>query len=226
MAETPKARRHAELQTRFLGGAKLTCGQIAERYGVSLRTAKRDLTDLRDMGLVLRHLVRNNGWVMQRYAPRHRLAEEIEEVINRYGRIARRENAMEGYRRGRRELAATIDEQLRQPMRQELFDCFTGLAHVRETLSSSPYVSEETAVAVVDEGKHAWAVHQALAELGVEEVNERHADAIVIGTLSPGPMLDAWERHRGGRGGGGPSVILPWIPRGLTAAEYATVASD
>ena len=53
MAETPKARRQAELQTRFLGGAKLTYEQIAERYGVSLRTAKRDVIDLRDMGLVL-----------------------------------------------------------------------------------------------------------------------------------------------------------------------------
>jgi GT2 family glycosyltransferase len=188
-------------------------------HDLRFRVMHQKVADGRDMGLVLRHLVRNNGWVMQRYAPRHRLAEEIEEVITRYGRIAKRENAMGGYLRGRRELATTIDEQSRQPMRQELFDVFTGLAHVRQTVARAPLLSEEARAAVVDEGKNGWAVHQALAEAGIEEVDERRADVLIVGTLSLGPMMDAWER----RSGGIRPVVLPWMPENVPDRRYATV---
>jgi GT2 family glycosyltransferase len=222
------------------GGYDATFGFYAEEYDLCarlllegwrvvhdlrFRVLHRKVDDGRDMNLILRNLVRNNGWVMHRYAPRQGLKEALDVVFARYGSIARREGAMDGFNRGRRELEATVDEQQRRPMRRELFDCFTGLAHVRETLARSPNLSVETPVAIVDEGKHAWVVRQALSELEVEVVGERKAEALVIGTLSPGPMMDAWERRRGGRGGGGPSVIMPWIPLGLTAAQYVTVAS-
>ena len=195
-------------------------------HDLRFRVLHRKVANGRDMNRILRNLVRNNGWVMHRYAPRERLAGALNMVISRYGRIAKREGAMAGFERGRQELEATIDEQPRQPMQQEVFDCFTGLAHVRETLQRTPSITDETRVAVVDEGKHAWTVRQVLHELNAIPAAERKADAHVIGTLSPGPMLDAWERRRGGRGGSGPSVIMPWIPQGLTAAQHTSVASD
>jgi GT2 family glycosyltransferase len=199
--------------------AKLLLGGWRVVHDLRFRVLHRKVDKGRDMNRILRHLVRNNCWVMHRYAPRERLAGALNMVMTRYGAIARREGAMEGFERGRLELEATIDEQPRQLMTVALFDCFTGLVQVRETLARSSALTPETQAAVVDEGKHSWVVHHALYELGIGVVNERKADALVIGTLSLGPMLDAWERRRGG----GLPVIMPWMPQGLTAAQYATV---
>jgi hypothetical protein len=83
--------------------------------------------------------------------------------------------------------------------------------------------------ALVDEGKNGWVIRRALAEIGVEIVNEwpwalpntggsvfaapRSApDIFVIGTMSPGPMLDAWERRTLlNAAGKGPRLIAPWL---------------
>jgi hypothetical protein len=194
-------------------------------HDLRFRVLHRKVANGRDLNRILRNLVRNNGWVMHRYAPRERLAGALNMVMKRYGDIAKREGAVAGFDRGRQELEATIDEQPREPMRQEVFDCFTGLAHVRETLERTPIITDQTRVAVVDEGKHAWTVHQVLDELNAIPASERKADALVIGTLSPGPMLNAWDRRRGGRGGGGPTVIMPWTPQGLTATQYVAASA-
>ena len=64
-------------------------------------------------------------------------------------------------------------------------------------------------VAIVDEGKHADAVRQALREIGTRfAASTQDADVLVIGTLSPGPMMDAWERRRGESR----PVVRPWTP--------------
>ena len=166
----------------------------------------------RDMNLILRRLVRNNGWIVERYAPqgpsdqRERL---LVETIVRYGRIAERESAIAGYLAGLKELWATLDEQPRRPLSPELFDRFTGLAHARKALAEAADVLEGATVAIVDEGKNAWAVRKALGELSVELVeDETEAEVLVIGTLSPGPIMDAWER----RCQGDRTVIAPWRP--------------
>jgi hypothetical protein len=192
-------------------------------HDLRFRVLHAKVGDGRDMNRILRNLVRNNGWVMQRYAPRERLDESMKMVVDRYGEIARFERAVDGYDRGRRELDATIHEQPQTPMTPEQFDRFTGLAHVRETLSRQTLLPASARVAVVHTGKNAWAVHAALHERGMEVTTERRAEALIIGTLSPGPMMDAWEHRRGGRGGGRQKVILPWTPRGLTAAQYHAV---
>ena len=70
--------------------------------------------------------------------------------------------------------------------------------------------SAETRVAIIEAGKNAWVVRRVLGELGCEIASdEREAEALVIGTLSPGPMLDACDRHRGSA----QPVIVPWILR-------------
>lgn len=165
----------------------------------------------RSMDTILERLVRNNGWVAQRYAPQSRRRAELREVRSRYRRIALKERAITGYARGLVELRRTIRSQSRTPMSEQVFDRFTGLTHAREALGLAHRSSAFATAAVVDEGKNAWVVRQVLTELGIREVaDEARADAIVIGTMSPGPMLDAYERRLAGAVFTGRRVIAPW----------------
>ncbi len=193
-----------------LAARLIIAGHVIEHDG-RFRVRHSKVTAGRDMDLILRRLVRNNGWIAGRYAPRDELAGQLIEVIDRYGELARRENAVDGYLKGLGDLLATIDRQPRRPMTPAHFDRFTGLAHVRQALGASTVLtSPETRVAIIEAGKNAWVVRRVLGELGCEIVSdEREAEALVIGTLSPGPMLDACDRHRGSA----QPVIAPWILR-------------
>ncbi len=193
-----------------LAARLIMAGHVIEHDG-RFRVRHSKVTAGRDMDLILRRLVRNNGWNAGRYAPRDELAGQLIEVIDRYGEIARRENAVDGYLKGLGDLLATIDRQPRRPMTTAHFDRFTGLAHVRRALGASTVLtSPETRVAIIEAGKNAWVVRRVLGELGCEIVSdERDAEALVIGTLSPGPMLDACDRRRGSA----QPVIAPWILR-------------
>ena len=137
----------------------------------------------------------------------------LHETIVRYGRIAELESAQAGYLQGLTELFATLQEQPQRQMPPSLFDRFTGLAHARHTLAESPHVAEGTRVALVDQGKNGWAVKQALREVGATIVDEQSdAKLFVIGTLSPGPMLDAYER----RSRRGEPVLAAWSPQHIS----------
>lgn len=160
----------------------------------------------RDMNVILERLVRNNGWVMQRYAPEPMRRAQIREIRRRCADIARRESAQAGYGRGLVAMRRTIGAQPRRPMPQALFDRFTGLAAAREAVAAAHADQPFTTAAVVEPAKNAWCVHTALAEAGVRVVDAADAEAIVIGTMSPGPMLDALERLAGSE----QRVIAPW----------------
>lgn len=171
----------------------------------------------RDMNTITARLVRNNGWVMQRYAPEHLRRAQIRTQRRRYRRIAQLESAMPGYARGLVELRRTIRSQIRSPMSPEQFDRFTGLFYARQALAQAHARGPLRKVAIVDEGKNGWVVRTALAELGIEVLEssaagEQRADALVVGTMSPGPMLDSFERRTLLRPGGpGQRVIAPWL---------------
>ncbi len=163
-----------------------------------------------DRDVIFRNLVRNNGWVMQRYAPPDRREGAIREVICRYARIAVREGASKGYAQGIADLVRTLARQPARQMSGPLFDRFVGLAEVRATLGRREDLARGTRAAIVDEGKNASVVRQVVRELGLLVTdNEGSADVAIIGTLSPGPMLDARDRrasrHR--------EPICPWDPR-------------
>ena len=74
-------------------------------------------------------------------------------------------------------------------------------------------------VAVVDAGRNSWVVEEALRERRDCTLadDEAGADVCVIGTLSPGPMLDAWERRRV------PCrpVVRPWSPLHVVVDAHA-----
>ena len=194
--------------------AKLLLAGMRVRHDLRFRVRHGKVPDRRDMNVIMRNLVRNNGWVMQRYAPRQCREQALCEVIARYGAIAMKENAAWGYAQGMCELKRTQGQQRSQPMSEALFDRFIGLAHARTELSRRPELGGRTRgrVAIVDEGKHADAVRQALREIGTRfAANTQDADVLVIGTLSPGPMLDARdERSTDPR-----PVIMPWRPDGM-----------
>lgn len=189
--------------------AKLLLAGLRVVHDTRFRVLHEKTSAGRDMNAILRRLVRNNAWIMQRYAPAHERRARIDETISRYGSIARKEGAVAGYAAGLAELALTLWRQPRTPMAPALFDRFTGLAGAREWLQTEPLLARVRRVAVVDPGKHDWAVRRALVEMGLEVVEEADgAEALVVGTLSPGPMSDAYER----RVGLGQPALRPWAP--------------
>ncbi len=166
----------------------------------------------RDMNLILSRLVRNNGWVAQRYAPEPRRLAMIRETRVRYRQIAEKEHAVAGFASGLVELRRSIRSQPRSPMSCELFDRFTGLAAARAALQAAHDECPYQTAALIDHGKNAWAVREALEELGVRlTVEGEDAEVHVIATMSPGPMLDAFARRWALRRSRGPRVVMPWL---------------
>lgn len=220
-------RRHIYLE---LGGYDPTFNYYAEEYDLSARILLAGLRTVfepafrvdhykdtlnRDMDLIVSRLVRNNGWVMQRYAPEDRRRAELREIRRRYRRVGQNENATSGFTRGLLELRRTIRAQRRTPMPAPLFDRFTGLYHAREAIGEAHRQRPFKSAALIEEGKNAWAVKEALSELGVRLTPADTADALVIGTMSPGPMLDAYKRLVAISS---TRLIAPWSVCGRTIA--------
>lgn len=172
----------------------------------------------RDMDRILGRLVRNNGWVIDRYAPDDQRSWHLSHTIERYGAIADKEGARAGYEQGLAEFRGTVGARARRPMPGALWDRFTGLASARAALLAEHARTPLGRCAVVAPGKNQWAVHQALAELAAADRRVQltespdGADTLVIGTLSPGPMLDAADelaRAHPGRRVAAPMAFTP-----------------
>lgn len=228
-----------------LGGYDPAFGYYAEEYDLAARMIHAGMRVVfdpwfrvehhkvargRDMDLILSRLIRNNGWVMERYAPESMRRPMLRDLRRRYRGIAVKEGAVRGYARGLVELRRTIRNQARRPMPRELFERFMGLSQARHALAREAAREPFACAQVVDEGKNGWVVRRVLAELGVDVLNQppftpfpamaapRPDDrapsgtdhVLVIGTMSPGPMLDAWERRTALPVRRGPRVIAPW----------------
>lgn len=173
----------------------------------------------RDMNRIVHRLVRNNGWVAQRYAPERFRQRELNETVSRYAQIAIREHAANGFALGMRDLLQSLDAQESRGMSAQLFDRFTGLTETGATLRHQ--VGNHVAASIVEEGKNGWIVRQVLKEMDVQLVSPTNASILVIGTLSPGPMLDAVDRWSAFACARGQKLITPWQPKGQTVAEAA-----
>lgn len=191
--------------------AKLLMRGYEVRFEPSFRVRHAKDTTNRNMDLILERLVRNNCWIAQRYAPEPARLDEIRETRRRYRAIAAKEHAMEGFARGLAEARRTVRAQLRTPMNDATWARFTGLAAARDALGQAHARRGFKTAVLVDEGKNAWAVRQALEELGVRIVGYGEpAEAEVIATLSPGPMLDAWARRMLFKRASGVRLLAPW----------------
>lgn len=187
--------------------ARLLLGGWRVRHDFRFRVRHAKSTRGRDANEMLRRLVRNNGWVMQRYAPEPVRDELVRRTIERYGRIAVKEGAVRGWQRGLRELEATIGEQARREMDGPSWSRFTGKAAVRDALCARKTYLSRLSVGVVEGGKGVDVVRAVLGEVGAREVGVDEAELVVVGTLSPGPMVDGANRWaRPGR-----EVVMPWV---------------
>ena len=152
-----------------------------------------------------------------RYAPTSNLLGDLWETMSRYARIAWKERSLGGYVSGLGELLTTILDQTRTPLTREHYNRLTGLTHARDAVNHAIQEKTFTTAALVAPGKNVSLVVRALRERGIacqiampgQETRAERADVIVVGTLSPGPMLDAAAearlRYPGKR------IILPWI---------------
>jgi GT2 family glycosyltransferase len=149
----------------------------------------------RDFNVIVHRLVRNNAWVMQRYSPAASRRQEVARTIERYAGIAMNEHAACGFATGMRDLLESVEHQPRRPMTPAQWDRFTGASAARNALGN---FAPGTRIAIVEEGKNVEVIRGEIAAAGGRIVADpADADAVVIGTLSPGPMRDAWKRWGG-----------------------------
>jgi glycosyltransferase involved in cell wall biosynthesis len=176
------------------------------------RVEHRKVAHGRDMNAIVRRLVRNNAWVVHRHAPATVRDAEMGRVIERYGMIARREDAEQGFELGLQDLRSSLADQPRHSLSTELYERFIGLSHARHAL----HTCSGRDVAVIAPGKNEWVVRQALGDVGGRVVPAMDAEALVIGTLSPGPILDAVQQHHDAA----LPVHSPWTwPEAVTASS-------
>jgi len=197
-----------------LGGYDPTFNYYAEEYDLAARmiaagyrcefdpaftVMHRKVTAGRSMNTIVSRLVRNNGWVMHRYAPEAHRIQATVSTIKRYRAIANRESALRGYIRGLSDLRSSVSSQFRQPLSIPQWDRFTGLAFARAALAAAFADRPFSSATIVEGGKNEWAIQQALNELGChigdgkdDAAVKRTATGIrVIGTLSRGSALNA-----------------------------------
>lgn len=174
--------------------AKLMLSGYRMAFDAAWRIDHQKDASNRNIGLIVERLTRNNGWVMQRYAPESERRARLREIRQRYRVVAEREGVCDAYARGLVELRRTLHQQIRRAMPGELFDRFTGLTAIRAGLNQAARGRFIRTFQIVAEGKNCWAARQAALERGWREVAS-DADVQVIGTLSPGPMLDALDRY-------------------------------
>lgn len=213
------------------GGYDASFGFYAEEYDLCarlIRTGGRVGSDLRfevlhektaanrDLNAIVRRLVRNNSWVMARYAPDGERAKELWRTLVRYGGIARKEQAFRGYARGLADLSWTLWRQPRRELSRMQWERFIGLSACREHLQAAFAIRPFSAAAIVAPGKNAHVIAAVLEELGVRLVDEDRAEVHVVGTLSPGPMLDAIDCRTGST-----QVLAPWWPGSTSEGELS-----
>lgn len=207
--------------------ARLLLAGLRVSYDHRFTVMHRKSAANRDFGRIARRLVRNNAWVMQRYAPGAVRGAEVRGVFERYWRIAKKERAVRGYVYGAAEALATLMMQPRREMSAAVWDRFTGLRAAREAIAAEMQVKAFASACVVMEGKNAGLVCRALHEAGVKIVEDERevgeAEALVVGTMSPGPMLfarDLLMRTRAGVRAIVPSVEVGRTPVGVVGAEW------
>ncbi len=183
--------------------AKLINAGDQIRHSRSIRFEHRRSAEGRDFNEIMFRLVRNNAWVIQRYAPESVRRAQIDEMLSRYKHIADRELAMTGYQRGIEALEDSIDRQPRAEMQADAWDRFTGVAAVRARFARLAYFAGST-VHLIGEphAKGRGGVSAELGRIGCE-IDQAPTGTAVIGGISPGPMLDLADRN--------PGAIAPWI---------------
>lgn len=177
--------------------AKLILEGMRVVYSSDFAVLHRKVSSGRRMERIVGNLVRNNAWVMARYAPRGERAGAVVEQFTRYARIAWKERCVGGYARGALQGGVGLLWQAQRAMSETQWERFTGLAAAREHIGAEVQRLGVRTVALVEPGKNAACVERAARGVGLVVVNDpSHADALVVGSLSPGVVADAVGRLR------------------------------
>ena len=201
--------------------AKLIAAGHRIAHSVRFRVEHRKAETGRKFAFILEKLVENNAKVVQRYTPDAHLDWYLRHTLDRYERIAAKEGVADAFRRAADRLDGALGGERRAPLCGAHWERFTGLAAAEETMRLVRGEGVDRAV-VVARGKHDWCVDEAASRAGVAvgepeprspTADGKHPMAAVIGTLSPGPMVDAAAVC----GGGWSRVVLPWRPGGVFA---------
>ncbi|MDF1808584.1 MAG: glycosyltransferase [Phycisphaerales bacterium] len=177
--------------------AKLIAAGYEVRHSKQLQFEHRKSSFGRDMNEILFRLVRNNGWVIQRYSPEHCREQSLESMKRRYKKVAAIENAVEGYERGLSELDETILDERKSTLSEKQWARFTGSQVVEQGLDELKRKSDFHSIQIVGKpnGKGLETILQIVDKLGFNLISSdvrfvKQTTIQVVGTLSPGPIAD------------------------------------
>ena len=194
-------RREAYLQ---VGGYDDSFGYYAEEYdlcakliGAGYRVGHtramvfehRKVLQGRNFSEILYRLVRNNAWVLTRYAPIGVKDAVLSEMFDRYQQIAIKEGVEPAFVRAMGEVEGALETQPIRTLNETQWERFSGAAAVRAHLVPRLQSKQVETVRMVAPGKGLEIIEHELARAGIQ-VNDESAYQ-VVGTLSPGSMLDA-----------------------------------
>jgi GT2 family glycosyltransferase len=176
-------------------------------YDRRFRVLHRKVAGNRDQARIIANLARNNAWVMARYAPDGERARRIEAQFERYGAIAAKEGVHAEVDRVIAATRASLGLQPRREMTAAQWERFTGLAAAHAHLVELARQHAWRTCELVAPGKGVEDVAHAAERAGLRVLAEGEGgDVCVVGTLSPGVMLDAvaeWEAR-------GKTVVGAW----------------
>ncbi len=212
--------------------AKLIASGRRVTWSNGFRVHHRRASRGRDLNVILRRLIVNNATLLHRYAPPAEAPALWGRLGARFERIAARENAHDGFERGMREamnLPWSTPRSSPAPTGRKLTDTewsrFTGRAACRAAVAAAHLNSSDRVALVAPpnlEAKYAWLIADIVRESGARIVrDEREADVLMVGTMSPGPMLETADRLDAS-GAGGRRIVLPWRP--FEAPETVRIA--
>ncbi len=171
-------------------------GRVAHTRALSFE--HRKVQQNRDFRMILKRIVRNNIWVIDRYCPPELRDRSMSSMLDRYERIARTKKMDEHFAEGVLQ-ANNAPASTSPPLTKAHWDRFVGKQAVKDSLLNRLVNGAIQEVQLVRPGKGAETIEEALREAGVS-ITDR-AGHKVIATLSPGPMIDAHiedpDRHRG-----------------------------
>lgn len=167
-------------------------------------------------------------WLMDRlhvvhaYAPDHERVDAMRLMLRAALRRAGRWISDQDFEQWLRVLntrLATSNRASRSPLPQTLWDRLIGVAAAREALL--PHTTTGcTRFAMIEESDDAPLISRVIQELGGTLVSHSdHPDALLLGTLEPGKLIDAMFTRTHASREDAPPVIAPWMPQVPGVAE-------
>jgi GT2 family glycosyltransferase len=170
--------------------ARLILAGMRVAYDGRFQVMHRKVATHRDTGRIIGNLARNNAWVMARYAPADDRAARIEAQLDRYARIAAKEGVANAVGPVIADARAAIHQQPRREMSQGQWQRFIGAAACERHVSMLAARHGWRRIEIVAPGKGAEDIAGVIERLGLH-AGSGVPDASIVGSLSPGVMLDA-----------------------------------